>query len=359
MIKIVDNDDSLRAKIKVVGVGGGGCNAINRMILSNIKGVEFIAANTDAQALNHSLATYRIQLGVDCTKGLGAGGNPEKGKEAAEESRDVIEKAIDGADMVFVTTGMGGGTGTGASPIFSQIAKQKGILTVVVATKPFLFEGPVRMKQAEAGLKEIEGNADTVLVIPNQKLLKVIDENTLAEKAFDKVDDVLRQAVQAITDIITSEATINVDFADVKAIMKDAGKALMGIGEGRGENRAVDAIRQAINSPLLEDVSITGARGLLVNITGNPKELKMFEVSTAMELVHKEVAKDVNVFFGQTFDEEIGDRLKVTVIATNFEKGKKKLDSEMEPSFYSRQDAGFAYQEAEDDIDIPPSMRKK
>ncbi|MCD6412959.1 MAG: cell division protein FtsZ [Elusimicrobia bacterium] len=357
MIKIVDNEDSLRARIKVVGVGGGGCNAINRMILSDIKGVEFIAANTDAQALNHSLATYRIQLGEECTKGLGAGGNPEKGREAAEESRKTIEKALEGADMVFVTVGMGGGTGTGASPVFSQIAKEKGILTVVVATKPFIFEGPVRMKQAESGLKDVEGNADTILVIPNQRLLQVIEKNTLAEKAFDRVDDVLRQAVQAITDIITSEATINVDFADVKAIMKDAGKALMGIGEGRGENRAVDAIRQAINSPLLEDVSVNGARGLLVNITGNPKNLTMFEVSTAMELVHKEVSKDVNVFFGQTFDESMEDKLKVTVIATNFEKGKHPK-SEMEPTFYTRYD-GQEGPESEEDINVPPSLRKK
>ncbi|MFH1352038.1 MAG: cell division protein FtsZ [bacterium] len=354
MIKIIDNEDNLRAKIKVIGVGGGGCNAINRMIKSNIKGVEFIAANTDAQALRQSLATYRIQLGEESTKGLGAGGNPEVGKEAAEESRELIRKAVAGADMVFVTVGMGGGTGTGATPVFSSIAREMDILTVVVATKPFNFEGPVRMKQAEDGLKNVEGQADTLLTIPNQKLLNVISEDTLADQAFNTVDDVLRQAVQAITDVITSESVINVDFADIKTIMKNAGRALMGIGEGRGETRAVDAIRQAITSPLLEDVSIAGAKGVLVNITGNPKNLTMFEISKAMELVHKEVSKSVHVFFGQTFDDTLEERIKITVIATDFEKGKKRPSVVSSDMFATQPDA-----ERPDAVDIPPELRKK
>lgn len=355
MIKIVDdNEDTLRAKIKVIGVGGGGCNAINRMIQSDIKGVEFIAANTDAQALRQSLATYRIQLGEEGTKGLGAGGNPEVGRAAAEESRELIKKAVAGSDMVFVTVGMGGGTGTGAAPVFSGIAKELGILTVVVATKPFNFEGPVRMKQAEEGLKTVEGQADTLLTIPNQKLLSVISEDTLADRAFNTVDDVLRQAVQAITDVITSQAVINVDFADIKTIMKDAGRALMGIGEGRGDSRAADAIRQAITSPLLEDMSIAGAKGVLVNITGDPKNLTMFEISKAMELVHKEVSKNVHVFFGQTFDESLEDRIKVTVIATDFEKGKKHSSSAPSDMFAPEPDVLHP-----DKVDIPPGLRKK
>jgi len=353
MIK-VEGEDNLRARIKVIGVGGGGCNAINRMINSNIKDVDFIAANTDALALKQSLATYRIQLGEESTKGLGAGGNPEIGRTAAEESKDVIRQALEGADMVFVTAGMGGGTGTGASPVFSAMAKEMGILTVVLATKPFGFEGSVRMKQAEAGFKSIEGTADTILTIPNQKLFTVIEKSTLIEAAFNTVDDVLRQAVQAITDIITSQSVIQVDFADVKAIMKDAGKALMGIGEGQGEKRTQDAITRAMDSPLLEDISITGARGLLVNITGNPQNLTFFEVAEAMDIVKKEVSKDCHVYFGQTYDSAFEDNVKVTVVATNFEEKSEREEAPVD-GFETR----FAVPEEPDAVDVPPGMRKK
>ncbi|MBA3052286.1 MAG: cell division protein FtsZ [Candidatus Omnitrophota bacterium] len=350
----MDNEDNLRARIKVIGVGGGGCNAINRMINSNIKGVDFIAANTDALALKQSLATYRIQLGENSTKGLGAGGNPEIGRTAAEESRDVIRQALEGADMVFVTAGMGGGTGTGAAPVFSAMAKEMGILTVALATKPFSFEGSVRMKQADAGFKNLEGTADTILIIPNQKLFTVIDKRTLIEEAFNTVDDVLRQGVQAITDIITSQSVIQVDFADVKAIMKDAGKALMGIGEGKGEKRTQDAINRAMDSPLLENISIEGARGLLVNITGNPQNLTMFEVAEAMEIVKKEVSKECHVYFGQTYDSSMEDDVKVTLVATNFEE--KSARDDTKPDYF---DAQFSAPEEPDAVDVPPAMRKK
>jgi len=355
MITLVESEDNLRARIKVIGVGGGGGNAVNRMIQSDIKGVEFISANTDAQALRQSLATYRIQLGENCTKGLGAGGNPEVGRAAAEESKEMIKKAIAGADMVFVTVGMGGGTGTGASPVFAAAAKEAGILTVVIATKPFTWEGHVRASQAEEGLKNVEGHADTIIAIPNQNLLSRIDEHTLMEDAYKIVDDVLRQGVQAITDIITSKSLIQVDFADIRAIMKDAGRALMGIGEGRGPNRTIDAIRQAKSSPLLEDISIEGARGLLVNFTGNPENLTMFEVSNAMELVYKEISPKAHVYFGQTYDEKLEDRVRVTVVATNFEKVPRRPErSEEEDYYYSK---GGAFESS--NIGIPPALRKK
>ncbi len=310
-------DVGLTANIKVIGIGGGGGNAVNRMVSSEIKGVEFIAANTDAQALRDSLAGYRLQLGAHLTKGLGVGGDPEKGRQAAEEDRDAIRESLAGANMVFITAGLGGGTGTGGSPVAAEIAKDLGALTVGVVTKPFMFEGPIRFKQAEQGLKNIKRKVDTLIVIPNQRLFAIIDETTPALDAFKVADDVLRQAVQSISEIITSRGMINVDFADVKTIMVGAGEALMGMGWARGKDRAMKAAKAAINCPLLEDVSIIGAKGILVNITGN-KDITMFEIKEAMDLIHNASASGANVFFGQAFDESLKDVVKVTVIATGF-----------------------------------------
>jgi len=310
-------DYDLTANIKVIGIGGGGGNAINRMVSSDIKGVEFIAANTDAQALRNSLAGYRLQLGANLTKGLGVGGDPDKGRLATEEDRDAIKEILIGADMVFITAGMGGGTGTGGAPVIAEIAKELGALTVGVVTKPFMFEGPIRYKQAEEGLKNMKKKVDTLIVIPNQRLFAIIDEATPALDAFKVADDVLRQAVQSISEIITSHGMINVDFADVKTIMIGAGEALMGMGQGRGKDRAVKAAKSAIDCPLLEDVSIAGAKGILVNITGN-KDITMFEIKEAMDLIHEASASGANVFFGQVFDEGLKDEVKITVIATGF-----------------------------------------
>jgi len=353
VFKIVNDETTLSANIKVIGVGGAGVNAVNRMIASKIQGVEFIVANTDAQALRHSLAPTRLQLGVNLTKGLGAGGDPERGKMAAEEDKETIKDALKGADMVFVASGMGGGTGTGAAPVIAGIAKEElGALTVAVVTKPFTFEGKVRMSQAEVGLKNLEEKVDTLLVIPNQKLFSIIDENTLALDAFKVADDVLRQGVQAISDIVTSHGMINVDFADVKTIMRDAGKALMGIGIGEDTNRSVIAAQQAITSPLLEDISIKGARGVLVNITGD-EDIRMLEINDAMEFIHKEVSEEANVIFGQAFDTSLEHKVKITVIATNFEKHTRyeKTEEERDFSFPKRE-------EEEEDERIPAILRK-
>lgn len=311
-------DADLTANIKVIGIGGGGGNAINRMVSSEIKGVEFIAANTDAQALRNSLAGYRLQLGANLTKGLGAGGDPEKGRQAAEEDRDAIRESLAGADMVFITAGMGGGTGTGGAPVVAEIAKDLGALTVGVVTRPFMFEGPIRFKQAEEGLKNMKRKVDTLIVIPNQRLFAIIDETTPALDAFKVADDVLRQAVQSISEIIASHGMINVDFADVKTIMAGAGEALMGMGRGRGKDRAVRAAKAAINCPLLEDVSIAGAKGILVNITGN-RDITMFEIKEAMDLIRNAASSSgANFFFGQAFDESLKEEVKITVIATGF-----------------------------------------
>lgn len=312
-----EQDAGLTANIKVIGIGGGGGNAVNRMVSSEIKGVEFIAANTDAQALRDSLAGYRLQLGAHLTKGLGVGGDPEKGRQAAEEDRDAIKESLEGADMVFITAGLGGGTGTGGSPVAAEIAKELGALTVGVVTKPFMFEGPIRFKQAEEGLKNMKRKVDTLIVIPNQRLFSIIDETTPALDAFKVADDVLRQAVQSISEIITSHGMINVDFADVKTIMLGAGEALMGMGWARGKDRAIKAAKAAINCPLLEEVSIAGAKGILVNITGN-KDITMFEIKEAMDLIHNASASGANIFFGQAFDESLKDVVKITVIATGF-----------------------------------------
>ena len=304
------------AKIKVVGVGGGGNNAVNRMITSGLQGVEFIAINCDAQALLLSKAQNRIQIGEKLTKGLGAGANPEIGQKAAEESREILTEQLRGADMVFVTAGMGGGTGTGAAPIVAECAREAGALTVGVVTKPFSFEGKRRMNQAEAGIVNLKDRVDTLITIPNDRLLQVIDRRTSMLDAFRIADDVLRQGVQGISDLISVPGLINADFADVKTIMSNAGSALMGIGTAKGENGAVAAAEAAIKSPLLE-ASIEGARGVLFNITGG-KDLSLFDVTEASNIITEAVDPDANIIFGAVIDEKLDDEIRVTVIATGF-----------------------------------------
>lgn len=314
-IRPAETNSEKNAVIKVVGVGGGGSNAVNRMIAAGIRGVEFVTINTDVQALRRSSAPVRIQIGEQISRGLGVGGNPTIGQQAAEESRDRIKEILLGADMVFVTAGMGGGTGTGAAPIVASIARSLGILTVGVVTKPFEFEHRIRTQQAEEGIKNLRGYTDTLIIIPNERLFTIIDERMPIQDAFRIVDDVLRQAVQAISDVITTPGEINVDFADVRTIMKDSGEALMGIGESSGPTRAIEAARRAINSPLLDDISIDGARGVVVNITGN-SNTTMVEVREAMSLIKDSVAQEAHVFFGQVIDPNLDDRIKITVIAT-------------------------------------------
>ena len=318
-IKFVDDFKEQPAVIRVVGLGGAGGNAVNRMIEAGVAHVEFVAANTDAQALRRNIAPVRLQMGDKVTRGTGVGGNPTLGRQAAEESRERIAEVLAGADMIFVTAGMGGGTGTGSAPLVAEVAKSLDPkpLIVGVVTKPFEFEGLVRAGQAEAGIKELRAHVDTLVVIPNDRLFEIIDEKTPTLEAFRVADDVLRQAVQAITDVITTHGLINVDFADVKSIMSGAGEALMGIGTGVGKDRAVHAARQAIQSPLLENVSIDGAKGVLVNITGN-KDVTMYEVRAVMDFISSAASSEAHVFYGQVFDESLEDSLKVTVIATGF-----------------------------------------
>lgn len=304
------------ATIKVVGVGGAGNNGVNRMVESGLKSIEFIAINTDRQQLNVSKADKKIQIGEKLTRGLGAGANPDVGKCSAEESKSEIAEVLKGADMVFVTAGMGGGTGTGAAPIVAEISKEMGILTVGVVTKPFPFEGKRRMAQAEAGIEELRQNVDTLIVIPNEKLLQVVEKQTSIMDAFRMSDDVLRQGVQGISDLITIPGLVNLDFADVKTIMLDAGVAHIGIGRASGEHRAQEAARQAIHSPLLE-TSIEGAGGVLLNITGG-KDLGLLEISEAADLVQKSVDADANIIFGAVIDEKLENEIVITVIATGF-----------------------------------------
>ncbi len=306
------------ATIKVIGVGGAGNNAVNRMVDSGIRGVEFIAVNTDRQTLITSKAGTKIQIGEKLTRGLGAGANPDIGAQAAEESKAEIAEALRGADMVFVTAGMGGGTGTGAAPIVAAAAKEMGILTIGVVTKPFTFEGKKRLGQAERGIESLKGKVDTLVVIPNDKLLQIIDRKTSIVEAFKMADDVLRQGVQGISDLIAVPGLINLDFADVKTIMLNTGMAHMGIGRASGENRAEDAAKQAIQSPLLE-TSIEGARGVIINITGG-SDLGLHEANTAAELVQRSVDPEANIIFGAVIDETLGDDISITVIATGFEK---------------------------------------
>jgi cell division protein FtsZ len=304
------------AKIKVIGVGGGGGNAVNRMIASNIAGVEFWTINTDAQALTYSDANNRLQMGQKLTRGLGAGGNPAIGQKAAEESRDDIATALEGADLVFITAGMGGGTGTGAAPIVAEVAKEMGALTVGIVTRPFTFEGRRRSSQAEEGIAALQGSVDTLIVIPNDKLLTVISEQTPVQEAFRSADDVLRQGVQGISDIITIPGLVNVDFADVRAVMADAGSALMGIGIGSGKSRAREAAIASISSPLLES-SIEGARGVVFNITGG-SDLTLHEVNAAAEIIYEVVDPNANIIFGAVIDDRLQGEVRITVIATGF-----------------------------------------
>ena len=316
MIELTDRNEP-GARIKVIGVGGGGGNAINTMVSARLDGVEFIAANTDVQALAANKAQLKIQIGKAASRGLGAGANPDRGREAALEARDAIAEALAGSDMVFVTAGMGGGTGTGGAPIVADVAKQSGALTVGVVTKPFLFEGNKRRKQAEQGLAELKAAVDTLIVIPNQRLISVAGENVSLADAFKRADEVLLHAVQGISDIITVHGLVNVDFADVRTIMCEQGMALMGTGRAAGERRAVEAMQAAISSPLLEDVSLDGAMGLLVNITGGPS-LTLHEVNEAVSMAQTAADPEANIIFGSVVDERMGDEVKITVIATGF-----------------------------------------
>lgn len=315
---LVKPDINAVAKIKVIGIGGGGSNAVASMVTTGkIKGVEFVAINTDTQALLNNPATIKVQIGENLTKGLGSGADPEVGQQAAEESREKIKELLMDTDMVFITAGMGGGTGTGGAPIIAELAKEAGALTVAVVTKPFAFEGIRRMSTAEDGIEELKGKVDTLIIIPNQKLMDVVDKKMTLQEAFRVADSVLGQGVQGISDLITVSGLINVDFADVRAIMTDAGTALMGVGMGSGENRAQMAARTAISSPLLE-VKIDGARGILFNITGGPS-LTMTEVSEAADMISTHADPDANIIFGATIDEAMGDQIKISVIATGFD----------------------------------------
>ncbi len=313
-----EEHDSTSARIRVVGVGGGGCNAVNSMIHYGLDGVDFISANTDIQALNLCKAAHRIQLGTKLTRGLGAGAKPQVGRESALEAADQIREGLVGADMVFITAGMGGGTGTGAAPVIANIAREMGILTVGVVTKPFQFEGPKRNLQAEEGLLELKKACHTVIIIPNQRLLNVVEKGTPLRAAFLVVDDILRQAVQGISDLITTPGLVNVDFADVRTIMSHMGRSVMGMGVSKGENRAIEAAQKAISSPLLEDSSIEGARGVLINITGG-LDLSLHEVTEASSIIQEIVDPEANIIFGSVLCENITEEVKVTVIATGFE----------------------------------------
>ena len=318
-IELVENEVS-RAQIRVIGIGGGGGNAINNMIMSGMGDVEFIAVNTDAQDLSRSLAPKRFQLGNQLTKGLGAGARPDVGREAALEDRDRLAELVIGCDMVFITAGMGGGTGTGATPVIAQVAKEAGALTVAVVTRPFHFEGRRRRRQAEEGIEQLKQCVDTLITIPNQRLLSIASENTTMQEAFQTADRVLLQAVRGVSDLINYQGTVNVDFADVRTIMADKGIALMGVGVGAGERRVVEAAQRAINSPLLDDISISGATSLLVNITGNA-DLLLHEISEASTMIQEEAHEDANVIWGWVIDPSMKDEARVTVIATGFEEG--------------------------------------
>jgi cell division protein FtsZ len=324
MIEIVEDDLPQGAVIKVVGVGGGGGNAVNTMISAGLTGVEFIVMNTDAQDLRRSLAPHRFQLGAELTKGLGAGANPEVGREAALEDRDRIAELIVGADMVFVTAGMGGGTGTGAAPVIAQVARECGALTVAVVTRPFYFEGKKRRRQAEEGIESLTANVDTLITIPNQRLVSMANERTSMKDAFNMADEVLLQAVKGVSDLINYQGMVNVDFADVRTIMSGKGVALMGVGTASGEHKTVEAAQRAISSPLLDDVSIVGATSVLINVTGN-ENLTMYEIHEASTLIQEEAHEDAEVIWGWVVDDTMGDEVRLTVIATGFEESRQML----------------------------------
>lgn len=349
----IDPSMSPVANIKVVGVGGGGCNAVNRMATSDFLNVEFVSVNTDAQSLFHSAAKTKVHIGMDATRGLGAGADPNVGKTAAEESIEDLKLALKGADMVFVTCGLGGGTGTGAAPVVAQIARELGALTVGVVTKPFSFEGQQRGKKAASGYEELAKNVDTLITIPNDRILSIIDRKTPLTDAFSVVDEVLRQGVQGIADLITLHGLINVDFADVRSIMKDAGTALMGIGYGAGESRAIDAAKAAIESPLLEQ-SVNGAKGILFNITGG-NDLSMYEVDEAAKTITEAADPDANIIFGAVINEKYTGEMKITVIATGFSESDKK-----KPGHSALMRKAFSFNGNDDGIDLetPAFMRR-
>jgi cell division protein FtsZ len=369
-IIIEDEPPITGARIKVIGVGGGGGNAVNRMIDSGIEGIEFVVANTDLQALKRSRASVKIQLGGRLTKGLGAGADPEVGRQAALEDTDKIIEVLEGSDMVFVTTGLGGGTGTGGAPIVASLATELGALTVAVVTKPFLFEGRRRLQQAEHGLSELHESVDTVITIPNERLFGAVPQGASFADAFKAADDVLRQAVQGISDLITVPGLINLDFADVRTIMQGMGMALMGTGYARGENRAVEATQEAISSPLLEEASIKGARGVLINITGG-HDLTLFEVNEAASIVREEADEDANIIFGHVIDETMADAMKITVIATGFRRevatasaaAGAQMPITSPPRYAPRSPEEFPASHGSskrvDDLDVPTFIRKK
>jgi cell division protein FtsZ len=366
----IDDDPPITgARIKVIGVGGGGGNAVNRMIEAGIEGIEFLVANTDLQALKRSRAPIKIQLGSRLTKGLGAGANPIMGRDAALEDTEKIIEVLEGADMVFVTTGLGGGTGTGAAPIIASLATELNALTVAVVTKPFHFEGRRRMQQAEQGLRELRECVDTVITIPNERLLHTVERNVSLADSFKVADDVLRQAVQGISDLITVPGLINLDFADVKAIMQGMGLALMGAGRASGEHRAMEATQQAISSPLLEEATIEGAKGVLINITGGA-DLTLFEVNEASSIIREAADEDANIIFGAVIDESLRDEMKITVIATGFDK--ESADSgqiahnaaQAAPPRYTQRPGDDLARPSvapgrTDDLDVPTFIRKK
>jgi len=367
----IDDDPPLTgARIKVIGIGGGGSNAVNRMIEAGIEGIEFLVANTDLQALKRSSAPIKIQLGSRLTKGLGAGADPNVGREAALEDTDKIIEVLEGADMVFVTTGLGGGTGTGAAPIIASLATELDALTVAVVTKPFQFEGRRRMQQAEQGLRELRECVDTVITIPNERLLHTVDRGVSLSDSFRVADDVLRQAVQGISDLITVPGLINLDFADVKSIMQGMGMALMGAGRATGENRAIEATQQAISSPLLEEATIQGAKGVLINITGGP-DLTLFEVNAASSIIRESADDDANIIFGAVIDESLTDEMKITVIATGFDREVSSVASAAATTAIPAPPPRYVARPADDlprpmmgtprvdDLDVPTFIRKK
>jgi cell division protein FtsZ len=367
----IDDDPPLTgARIKVIGIGGGGSNAVNRMIEAGIEGIEFLVANTDLQALKRSRAPIKIQLGSRLTKGLGAGADPSVGREAALEDTDKIIEVLEGADMVFVTTGLGGGTGTGGSPIIASLATELDALTVAVVTKPFHFEGRRRMQQADQGLRELRECVDTVITIPNERLLHTVERGVSLADSFRVADDVLRQAVQGISDLITVPGLINLDFADVKSIMQGMGMALMGAGRATGENRAIEATQQAISSPLLEEATIQGAKGVLINITGGP-DLTLFEVNAASSIIRESADDDANIIFGAVIDETMTDEMKITVIATGFDKESASVASAASTTTMPVTPSRFVTRPADDlprpmmgnprvdDLDVPTFIRKK
>ncbi|MBQ6505565.1 MAG: cell division protein FtsZ [Flexilinea sp.] len=381
----MENFGESGARIKVIGVGGAGCNAVNRMIDEGMQGLEFIAVNTDSQALIASKAGTRVRIGEKSTRGLGAGGNPEVGRTAAEESRDEIREALNGADMVFITAGMGGGTGTGAAPIVAEICREIGALTIGVVTKPFSFEGPRRMKSAMSGIDNLKQNADTLIVIPNDRLLQIVDKKVTMKAAFSQADDVLRQGIQGISELITIPGLINLDFADVRSIMSEGGAALMAIGIGEGEDRARKAAEKAINNDLL-DVAITGARGILFNVTGG-EDMTLYEVNEAAAIIRESADKDVNLIFGAVIDPSMQDQIRITVVATGYPEadayvGNQPTIAQVTPArpvaarnIYQREPVesivrpvsetsdsvlpGFLSRQKKEKLDVPPFLKMK